>query len=166
MNTLHYGFIDESGIVDKKAGSGRFFIVSVILVANPAEIKNVMKIARRKAKNKFKTHTIYHSYKESEGFIKLVLTELAKRDIGIVVGVWDKRKNISGIIRNERYARIISKLVGITLQLYPQLHLIIHRRYTNPQDQALLHGKSFERVVTFPIQPYPLDNLLNDREKN
>lgn len=138
MTSLYYGFLDESGILEKKARGGGYFIVSVVVVANPVEIKNVMKIARRKARGKFKTHAVFHASKESEGFIKLVLTELVKKKVEIVIGAWDKRRK-KGIEKNELYRKLIGQTVRLTFKLYPKLNLVIHKRYTNPKLQVKLH---------------------------
>lgn len=74
----------------KEGEGGGYFIVSVVLIANPAEIKDVMKVARRRARGKFRASSTFHAYKENKSFIKSVLKELAKRDIEIIVEVWDK----------------------------------------------------------------------------
>ena len=92
MTKLHYGLLDEAGILEKKAQTGSHFVISVIIVGNFSELKRVMKFARRKAQGRFKMHKIFKASKENEGFIKLVLQELSKKDIAVIIGAWDKKE--------------------------------------------------------------------------
>lgn len=135
---LHYGFLDESGILEKKSKTGNYFIISVVLVGNPSELQRVIKHARKKAKGKYKTHSIFKASKESEGFIKLVLAEIAKKDIGIVVGAWDKQKKDFKGDKNELYAHLLAETTEDTLAIYPKLDLTVHKRYTLPRIRELI----------------------------
>lgn len=143
---MHYGFLDESGILEKKAKEGGYFIVSVVVVANPAEIKDVMKVARRRARGKFRASSTFHAYKENKSFIKSVLKELAKRDIGVIVGVWDKRRKRPRADKNELYRKLVTQTVKIVFALYPKLDLVIHKRYTDPKLQRQLHDAIVKEV--------------------
>lgn len=143
---MHYGFLDESGILEKTAKEGSYFVISVVIVANPAEIKNVMKLAKRKARGRFKFHSIFHAYKESEGFIKLVLNELIKRKISIIIGTWDKRKKTKRLEKNELYRKLVAETAKITLEFFPRLNLIIHKRYTNPMLQAKINEEIIKNL--------------------
>jgi len=103
MSKMYYGFLDESGILEKKAKEGNHFVVSVVVVANPVEIKDVVKVARGKSRGKFRAGSTFHAYKEGKSFIKNILKELAKRDVEIIVGVWDKRRKRTRMDKNELY---------------------------------------------------------------
>lgn len=139
MSKIHYGFLDESGILEKKATEGNRFVVSVVVVANPTEIKDVIKVAKRKSRGEFRAGSTFHAYKEGKGFVKNVLKELTRRDIEIIVGVWDKRRKGTKMDKNELYGNLIAQTVKMTLKLYPKLDLTIHKRYTNPKFQRQLH---------------------------
>ena len=146
MSKMHYGFLDESGILEKKAKGGGYFVVSVVVVANPAKIKNVMKIVRRKALGKFRISSTFHAYKEGAGVVKLVLRELAKRDIEIIVGVWDKRRKGIRRDKNELYGNLVAQTVKTVLKFYPKFDLVIHKRYTDPRFQRRLHDAIVKKV--------------------
>lgn len=146
MSKIHYGFLDESGILEKKAKEGKHFVVSVVVVANPAEIKNMMKVARRKARGKLRVSSTFHAYKEGKGVVRIVLRELAKRDVGIIVGVWDKRRERTRMDKNEFYGNLVAQTVKMTLKLYPKLDLVIHKRYTDPKLQRQLHDAIVKEV--------------------
>ena len=143
---MHYGLLAESGILEKKSGEGGYFIISVVIVANPAEVKDVMKIARRKARGKLRIGSTFHAYKEGRGVIKLVLDELVKRNIEIIVGVWDKRKTKSQIDKNQVYRQLVAQTVKLTIGFYPKLDLTIHKRYTNPQLQKQLQDAIVQAI--------------------
>lgn len=142
---LSYGFLDESGILEKKSKEGNQFVICAIIVAHPSQISDVMKIARRKAQGKFKFHTIFHAYKENEGLIKLVLGELAKRNVEIVIGVWDKQKR-EKLDKNKLYIKLMVQTVVVIRNIYSRLDLVIHKRYTNPILQAQLHNAIIENL--------------------
>ncbi len=146
MSKLHYGFLDESGILEKKAKEGNYFVISVVVIATPAEIKDVIKIARRKSPGKFRASGTFHAYKEGKGFIKAVLKELAKKDVEIIIGVWDKRKRRVGMDKNELYRELVAQTVKITLEFYPKLDLVMHKRYTDPRFQKQLHTSIVKKV--------------------
>jgi len=146
MSKMHYGFLDESGILEKKAKEGNYFVISVVLIANPTEIKNVIRIARKKVRGKFRTGTTFHAYKENKGFIKAVLRELAKKDVEVIVGVWDKRKKRSKTDKNELYRRLVAQTVNIAFKLYPKLDLVIHKRYTDLKFQRQLHEAIVKKI--------------------
>jgi len=153
---MHYGFLDESGILERKAREGSYFAVSVMIVANPAEIKDVMKIVRRKARGKFRISSSFHAYKEGAGVVGLVLEELAKRDVGIVIGVWDKRKRKSKMPKNTLYGRILAQTVRSALKLYPKLNLVLHKRYNDPEIINRINNE-LERVLE-PGQELSIDH--------
>jgi len=147
MSKLYYGFLDESGILEKKATSGNYFIISVIIVGNPSELQRVIKNARKKAKGKYKAHSVFKASKENEGFIKLVLQELSKKDIGIVIGVWDKQKKNFFGEKNELYAHLLTETTEDALELYPKLNLVVHKRYTLPRIRELI-TEDMSRIVS------------------
>jgi len=146
MSKLHYGFLDESGILERKSKEGRHFVVSVVVVGNPAEIKDVMRIARRKSPGQFRAGSIFHAYKEGRGFVKTILKEMAKKDVEIIIGVWDKRRKGVKMDENQLYGKLVAQVVKITLEFYPWLDLVIHKRYTDPKFQRQLHNTIVERV--------------------
>lgn len=150
MPKLYYGFLDESGILEKKAKVGNHFVISVVVVVDPTEIKGVMKVVRRKARGKFRISSTFHAYKEGSGVIKLVLGELAKRDVEIVVGVWDKRGGKKGIDKNKLYGNLVAETVEMAFTLYPRLDITIHKRYTDPKFQNQLHNAIVQKVKTRP----------------
>lgn len=129
---LHYGFLDESGILEKKAKTGNLFIITAVVVAHPSEINQVMKMARRRAQPMFKRHKVFKANKEDARFIKLVLQELSKKDIKIAVGVWNKKIKKSVTDKNALYIKLLAQTICVVMDLYPNLSLIVHRRYTNP----------------------------------
>jgi len=137
---MHYAYLDESGMLGKVTKGGRYFIVCVVVVGSSSDIKNIISISRRKASGRYKYHSEFHSHKEGEGFIKLVLSELARQNIDIVACVFDKRGSVvsSHIDHNEIYRRLVAKTVLETSKIYPKLDLVLHRRYTNPSLQEKL----------------------------
>lgn len=135
---LHYGFLDESGILEKKATSGNYFIISVAVVGNPGELQKAMKRARRKAQGRFVVHSVFKASKESKGFVRLVLEEVAKNDVSIVAGVWDKQKKHFDGDKNELYAHLLAHTASDALALYPKLDLVVHKRYTSPRVRELV----------------------------
>lgn len=138
MSKLYYGFLDESGILEKKSQEGKYFVVSIVLVGNPSELQRVMKRARQKARGKFKIHSVFKANKESKGFVRLVLEELAKGNVGIVAEIWDKnRDNFKGD-KNKLYARLLAKTTAEALAIYPKLDLVLHKRYTSPRVRELV----------------------------
>ncbi|NQU82956.1 MAG: DUF3800 domain-containing protein [Parcubacteria group bacterium] len=132
MAKLYYGLLDEAGILEKKAETGSHFIVSVVIVGDLGELKRVIKLARRRTRGKIKTHKIFKASKENKGFIKLVLQELSKRNIEIIIGVWDKKEK-SKLDKNIVYAKLVAQTVDIALGVYPRLSLVVHKRYTLPR---------------------------------
>ncbi len=146
MSKMHYGFLDESGILEKKAKEGSYFVIAVVLVAHPAEVRDVMRIARRKALGKFRVSSTFHAYKEGSGVVKLVLGELARRDVEVIVGIWDKRRRKVRVDKNELYRKLVAQTVKITLEFYPELDLVIHKRYTDPKFQNQLHSAIVQGV--------------------
>jgi len=146
MSKMHYGFLDESGILEKKAKEGNHFIVSVVVVANPAEIKDVVKVARKKSRGKFRVGSTFHAYKEGKSFVKNVLRELAQREVEIIVGVWDKRRKRTRMGKNELYGDLVAQTVKMALKLYPKLDLVLHKRYTDPEFQRRLHDAIVNKV--------------------
>lgn len=128
MKKLHYAFLDESGILERG-----HFIISVIIVANSSDLRQIIKIAKRKAKGRFKTHEIFKAHKEDKGFVKLVLQELAKRDIYITIGVWDQKNEKVKLDRNSLYVQLLARTVSMALAIYPKLNLVIHKRYASPR---------------------------------
>jgi hypothetical protein len=143
---MHFGFLDESGILEKKAKEGNHFVVSVVVVANPVEIKDVVKVARKKSRGKFRAGGAFHAYKEGKSFIKNVLKELAKRDVKVIIGVWDRRRKGTRMGKNELYGNLVAQTVKATLKLYPKLDLVIHKRYTSPKFQRQLHDTIVRRT--------------------
>lgn len=133
MSKMYYGFLDESGILEKKAKEGRHFVVSVVVVGNPAELKDIVKLSKRRVRGKFKTHAIFHAYKENEGFVKIVLGELTKGNVGIIVGVWDKRKKKPRVSKNVLYGKLVAQTAKLALAIYPKLNLTLHKRYNDPE---------------------------------
>lgn len=145
---MHYGFLDESGILEKKTKEGGYFVISVVVVADPGELKNVMKIARRGVPGKYRARGVFKASHAHPALIRAVLKELAKRRVGVVIGIWDKRKKNSRINRNVAYRRLVAKTVVMTLKIYPRLDLIIHKRYTNPKLQRRLRDELTQRAVS------------------
>lgn len=144
---LHYGFLDESGILEKKAKMGNYFIVSAVIVGNSSGLKQAMKYARQKARGKFKIHTVFKANKENKGFVKLVLQELAKKNISIVIGVWDKNKKWPIIDKNILYAKLLAQIVKAVLEIYPKLSLVIDKRYTQPRIQNQIRQQIVSQAV-------------------
>lgn len=128
MRKLYYGFLDESG-----AWESRMFIVAIIIIGNLNEIKNVIKNARQKAKGKFRFHSIFKASKENKGFVKLVLQELIKKNIYIIVSAWDKKIQDIKQNKNEIYTKLLAQIINSALENYPNLSLVIHKRYTFPK---------------------------------
>lgn len=140
MSKLHYGFLDESGVVEEQAQKGRHFIVSIIVIGNPGELKHVIKRARQRMRGKYKTHQVFHAHKEDPGFIKLVLKELARQELNIVVGLWDKsRYHTVGDDEHNQYAQQVARTVVSALERWPQLSLTVHKRYTLPAEQIAMN---------------------------
>lgn len=129
---LHYGFLDESGILEKKSKTGNLFVITAVVVAYPSEINQVMKMSGRRAQPKFKRHKIFKANKEVAGFIKLVLQELSKKDVKIVIGVWDKKIKEPVTDKNALYIKLFAQTICVVADLYSNLSLVVHRRYTNP----------------------------------
>lgn len=141
MRKLYYGFLDESG-----AWESRIFIIAVIIIGNPNAIKNVMKSARQKAKGKFRAKSIFKASRSNPAFIKRILTELAKRSIDIMIGVWDKKRINSKSSKNEIYAKLLAQIINLALEKYPRLDLVIHKRYTLPRIQNQVRQIINQRV--------------------
>lgn len=133
MSKIQFGFLDESGILEKKARTGESFVISVLLVGDPSEIKRVIKYAHGRAKGKYKTHRVFKASKEDPGFVKLVLEELAKKNIHIIIGRWSKSQKSAHQDKNLLYAHLVAQTVNITLSEYPRLNLVVHKRYTSPE---------------------------------
>ena len=144
---LHYGFLDESGILEKKASSGSHFVISVVVVGNPSVLQRAMKSVRRSARGKFKIHSVFKASKESKGFIRLVLEEIAKLDVQIIAGIWDKQKKYFDGDKNELYAHLLAETALCTLAMYPKLDLVVHKRYTSPYVRDLVTS-AMSSIVT------------------
>lgn len=147
MVKLYYGFLDESGILEKKAKMGVYFIVCIIIVGNPVEIQNAMKIARHKSRGKFRIKGIFKASHANPGFVKAILTELSKRNIGIIIGVLDKRKKKQKIDKNTLYSKLLAKTIAIALGIYPRLDLVIHKRYTLPRIQNQIRQQIVSHIA-------------------
>lgn len=130
---LYYGFLDESGFLESGAGLGRFFIISVIVVAQPQELKHIFSNARNKACGKFQTHKVFKANKEDKGFVRLVLQELAKKDVEIFISIRDKKLAKKEIDKNIFYAHLVSQATNLVLSVHPRLELVLHKRYTLPR---------------------------------
>lgn len=144
---LHYGFLDESGILEKKAGTGNYFIISVVIVGNPSEVKNVMKIAKKKSKGKFRTPSVFKASRASPVFVKAVLRELSKRNIEIIIGALDKTRRKHRMDKNILYGKLLAKTIAIALDVYPRLNLVIHKRYAQPRIQNQIRQQIVSQAV-------------------
>lgn len=143
MAKLYYGFLDESGIIEEYARKGNYFVVSIIVVGNPGELKHILKHARKKvrtAKGKFYASRKFKASKEARALIRQVLLEIAKCNIEIVVGLWDKRQphHESGD-KNILYAQYVARTVALALEKWPRLALTVHKRYTSPAIQIQMN---------------------------
>lgn len=143
MTNLHYGFLDESGIVEEHAQKGNYFVISIIIVGNPSELKHVVKHARKKvrtAKGGYYASRTFKASKEDHALVRRVLQALAKRDIGIVIGLWDKRSSLQeGDDEHLKYSNSVARAVALTLEKWPQLSLTVHKRYTLPTLQIAMN---------------------------
>jgi hypothetical protein len=146
-NKLYHGFLDESGILEKTGGAGNYFVISVIVVGDLSELKRTIKFARQEARGKFKFHTVFKANKENEGFIRLVLHQLAKRNISIIVGIWEKDIRGIRVDKNRLYTGLVAQTVKMATDIYPKLHLVIHKRFTSPHLQNQL-----SKVISGQIQ--------------
>lgn len=147
MNTLKYGYLDESGILEIAAGEGRYFVIVVILVGNPSELKHIMRQARRKFHGTHRMHHIFKASKEDQGFVNCVLRELAKTNVEIFVGAWDKRQKGSVPDKNHLYASLVAQTVAACMIDAPRLHLVAHRRFTNPHIRDYLQWVVSEYIA-------------------
>lgn len=143
MSKLHYGFLDESGVIEEQAHKGRHFVVSIIVVGNPSELKHVLKNARKKvrtARGSYFSSRTFKASKEAPALIRRVLQELAKGDIGIVIGVWDKRQSLPEYnTKNVMYAQFVARTVALVMEKWPRLSLTVHKRYTFPAEQIAMN---------------------------
>ena len=144
---LHYGFLDESGILENKANTGSYFVISAIVVGNPSELSRVMKNARHKARGKFKMHSVFKASKESKGFVKIVLEEISKTDSRIIACIWNKQKDTFKGEKNELYARLIAETAQCALSFYSKLDLVVHKRYTSPHIREFI-SKEMSQIVS------------------
>lgn len=131
--TLQYAFLDESGILEKKSKTGRYFVIVVLVIFHAATLKKVMKHARRSVHAAYKMHRIFKASKENENFVKRVLQEIAKQDCKIIIGIWDKRDKSPYKEKNVLYAQLLAATIDTALAYYQKLHIVMHKRYTNPQ---------------------------------
>lgn len=148
MQKVHYGYLDESGILEDKATAGNFFIISAIIVGHPSQLKHIIKQARRKAKGKFQSHKVFKASKENKGFVKLVLQEMAQRDIEIIIGAWDKKQLHAQMGKNVLYFKLIAQTVDLAVKHYPRLNLVIHKRYTLPRLRQQLETTLSQAIDT------------------
>lgn len=143
MTKLQYGFLDESGIVEEHAAKGHYFVISVIVVGNPSQLKHVLKRARKKirtTKGGYYASRTFKASKEAHALVRYVLQELAKCDIGIIIGLWDKRSPLrEGDDEHLQYSYCIAHTVALTLEKWPQLSLTVHKRYTLPELQIQMN---------------------------
>ena len=123
-------------MIEEQAHKGNYFVITVILVGNPSEIKHVIQKARQQSGGRFSLHHVFKASKEERGFVRLVLNELAKRDIAIVVGILNKQQSISEKDVNVMYAKLVGQTVAFVLEQYPRLALTVHKRYTLPRIRA------------------------------
>ncbi|MDO8505837.1 MAG: DUF3800 domain-containing protein [bacterium] len=147
MTKLYYGFLDESGIIEEHAQKGNYFVITVVIVGNSSEIKHVIQKARHYGRGRFRFHRVFKASKEERGFVKLVLTELAKRDIGVVVGIFDKQQSAGRRDANVAYAELVGQTVALPLEQYPRLALTVHKRYTVPRIR-----QEMDRIVNQSVQ--------------
>lgn len=146
MSKMHYGFLDESGILEKKAKEGIYFVISVVVVANPVEIRDVLKVARKKVPGKFRERGIFKARHAHPALVKSILRELAERKVEVIVGVWDKRSKKKRIDKNKLYGELVAQVVEMAFTLYPRLDITIHKRYTDPKFQNQLHDTIVQKI--------------------
>ena len=130
---MKHGFGDESGDVGWAKGSIRHLVVAVVLTDNPHQLRRTVARIRKGMRKKLKQIPELKAYHTPENVIMRLLRKVAEQDIEIVALVWTKRKPTDLTDPEDDYRHVCSLAVKRCVERYPQLSMVLDRRYTNPR---------------------------------
>lgn len=139
---MHYAYLDESGDVAPFSGS-RFLVVAVLVTEPPRPIELHVKRARQSLGRRMPAEELKATWSKPL-VVERFLSSIAQEDVQVVAVVVDKR----AIVRppadvEDIYRTAVARTVRHCLVRWPQCHLYLDKRYTNPKLRHVL-----ERVVS------------------
>lgn len=129
---MQYAYLDESGDVAPFSGS-RFLVVAVLATEAPRAIELHVKRARQSLGRKVRLEELKATWSEPQ-VIERLLNSVAQEDVQVVAVVVDKRPIVRPPSEPEEiYRKAVARAVGHCLAQWPQMHLYLDKRYTNPK---------------------------------
>lgn len=152
--TVQYAYLDESGDVAPFSGS-RFLVVAVLVTETPRPIELHVKRARQSLGRRTPSEELKATWSEPQ-VVERLLSSIAQEDVQVVAVVVDKR----AIVRppadaEDIYRTAVAQAVRHCLARWPQSHLYLDKRYTNPKLRQAL-----ERAVSKALVPDAHTRLL------
>lgn len=151
---MQYAYLDESGDVAPFGGS-RFLVVAVLVTETPRTIDLQVKRARQSLGRKVRSQELKATWSEWR-VIERFLSGINRDDVFVVAVVVDKRAIVRPPADPEAiYRTAVAQAVRLCLTQWPQLHLHLDKRYTNPKLRQAL-----EQAVGQELTPDGHQGLL------
>jgi len=135
---LKYGFGDEAGDVGWAARSTRYLVVAVILTDEPERLRRVVARIRRGMGKKLKQIPELKAYHTPRSGVTRLLRKVAKQDVEIIAAVWRKDEKARPGDPEDGYRHLCALAAKRCVGRYPQLSLVLDKRYTNARLRDLL----------------------------
>lgn len=135
---MKHGFGDESGDVGWAKGSAHHLVIAVVLTDDPQQLRRTVARIRQGMRKGLKQLPELKAYHTPENVVSRLLRKVTEQDIEIVVLVWRKRRPTSLTDLEDGYRHLCSLAVKRCAERYPQLSLVLDRRYTNPRQRDRL----------------------------
>lgn len=134
---MHYAYLDESGDAVPFSGS-RFLAVAALVTESPRAIELHVKRARQSLGRKVRQDELKATWSEPH-MIERLLSSIAQEDIHVVAVVVNKRAIVRPPAEPEDiYRTAVARTVRHCLARWPQMHLYLDKRYTNPKQRQVL----------------------------
>jgi hypothetical protein len=151
---VHYAYLDESADVAPFSGS-RFLVVAVLVTESPRPIELHVRRARQSLGRKVRLDELKATWSEPRVIVRL-LNSIAQEEISVVAVMVDRRAIVRPPAELEDIYRIaVARAIRHCLARWPQMHLYLDKRYTNPKLR-----QSLERVVGAALTPGDNEGLL------
>jgi len=151
---MRYAYLDESGDVAPFSGS-RFLVVAVLVTETPRTVELQVKRVRQSLGRKVRQQELKATWSELR-VIERFLNSINRDDISVVAVVVDKRAIVRPPTDPETiYRTAVARAVQLCLMQWPQLHLHLDKRYTNPTLRQTL-----EQAVSQELAPNVHQGLL------
>lgn len=150
--TLHYAFVDESGGIDASGEHDWCLVVAAIACQTPRPLELLMKQAFKQfgaspAQAEFK------AARSSEKTIYWLLRGVANLDTSIVVVAADG-DSIRRMPKDPEtiYRRVTARVARLLVEKWPQLDIVIDKRYTHEHLRRRLERTIREEIAEVPGQ--------------